>query len=321
MTQTILVTGGLGVNGVWVVRRLVAEGFRPIVYDTGSDAHLDAELRKYILLVNGDISDVTNLTELLEKHRVETVIHMASLIVGLQEDPIKGYQVNVAGTVSLLRACATASVRRIVFTSSRAVYGDVEGQHGHPSYSPIDEDYRVAPVNMYDVCKVFCEGFGRNFCALNDIEFVVLRFSAILGPGKAASHGNFGVLSSIVECAFNGKPIEIPRGGDQVDDVIFVKDAAYGIFLAATRPVGMFSVFNISRNVGTTLHNLADAVRIHVPQAQITIGDGLDYLRLGVNYYGLMDNRRAREQLGFKPKYDLVSGVGNYLNHLKQRST
>ncbi len=79
-----------------------------------------------------------------------------------------------------------------------------------------------------------------------------------------------------------------------------------------------YDVYNISRGVGTTLHDFADAVRKVVPGAQIEIGAGLDYHGLGASYCGIMDNTRARTDLGFQPKFDLVAGVAHYVETMRQ---
>jgi UDP-glucose 4-epimerase len=77
-------------------------------------------------------------------------------------------------------------------------------------------------------------------------------------------------------------------------------------------------VYNISRGVGTTLHDFADAVKTVVPAAQIEIDGGLDYHGLGASYCGIMDNARARTDLGFEPKFDLNRGVAHYVETMRR---
>ena len=112
--------------------------------------------------------------------------------------------------------------------------------------------------------------------------------------------------------------MKVPRGGEQRDDVIYVDDIAEAIVLALLHQKPAYDAYNISRGIGTTLHDFADAVRKVVPGAKIEIDPGLDYHGLGASYCGIMDNTRARTDLGFEPKFDLVRGVAHYVETMRQ---
>ncbi len=133
--MNILVTGGLGVNGAWVTRKLIERGLNPIVLENRMDLSLlgEAWARK-AKIVQGDVTDVETMLRTLREYKIERVVHMAGLIAGLQADPLKGFNVNALGTVGLLEAARIAGVERFVFTSSRAVYGEVSGRASHPHY-------------------------------------------------------------------------------------------------------------------------------------------------------------------------------------------
>ena len=183
--------------------------------------------------------------------------------------------------------------------------------------------FRVAkdpqrPFLVYDVCKVASEGMGRNYARMRGLQFIALRFAQIFGPGKLQRHGPYGLFSQLVESPLAGKPVKIPRGGDQRDDVIYVDDIAEAIVQAVLHPRPSYDAYNISRGVGTTLHDFADAVRKVVPNAQIEIGNGLDYHGLGACYCGIMDNTRASVDLGFRPRFDLDSGVAHYIETMRK---
>lgn len=312
--MNILLTGGLGVNGAWVTRKLVERGYRPIVLENRIDTSLiGPEIAGKIDLVETDITDLEALIEVFGKHKIQRVVHMAALITGIQAELLKGFEVNASGTVNVLEAASKTGVERVVYTSSRAAYGHIDGVNAHPHYEPIKEDHPQRPFLVYDVCKVASEGMGRNFARMRGLQFVALRFSQIYGPGKLQRHGPYGIFSQLIESPLAGKPVKIARGGDQRDDVIYVDDIAEAIVLAVLHRRPSYDVYNISRGVGTTLHDFAHAVRQVVPEAQIDIGGGLDYHGLGASYCGIMDNTRARTDLGFEPKFDLVRGVAHYV--------
>jgi UDP-glucose 4-epimerase len=315
----IMVTGGLGINGIWVTRKLVEQGIRPVLFDVRDDFSLAGDwLRDKVDFVFGDVTSMDSLTEAIATYKPSCIIHMAAAISGFHQDLRKTFAVNAMGTVNLLEAAAQGGVKRVVFTSSRAAYGSITGPSAHPTYVPIREEHPAWPANAYDVGKLASEVMGNNYAADTDLEFVALRFAAIYGPGKLKTHGEFGILSKMVEKSLAGEEIDIPRGGEQQDDVIYVEDVAEAVVLAALHVKPSHTLYNISRNQGTTLHDFADAVRASIPEARITIGPGLDYLGVGSSYFGVMDNTRAREDLGFTPKYDLKAGVAAYISRLKE---
>jgi UDP-glucose 4-epimerase len=317
--MNILLTGGLGVNGAWVTRKLVERDYRPVVLENRIDTSLVGdEIAGKIDLVEADITDLDALLRIIAKHRIQRVVHMAALIAGIQTELLKGFEVNATGTVKVLEAASKAGVERVVYTSSRAAYGHIDGPNAHPTYEPIAEDHPQRPFLVYDVCKVASEGMGRNYARMRGLQFVALRFAQIYGPGKLQRHGPYGLFSQLVESPLAGKPVKIPRGGDQRDDVIYVDDIAEAIVLTALHPRPAYDVYNISRAVGTTLHDFADAVRKVVPAAQIEIGGGLDYHGLGASYCGIMDNTRARTDLGFEPRFDLDRGVAHYVETMRR---
>lgn len=312
MGSTVLVTGGLGVNGAWVTRKLVERGLSVIVVDRQTDRSLLGPARDQIELLQADIMDADGMRSIFVERKVDCLVHMAALISGLQQDPLAGFRINGFGTVLLLDAALKAGVRRFVYTSSRATYGDIEGEHAYPTYKPVTEEYRLAAKNVYDVAKLSGELMGRNYAKLG-LEFVALRFATIFGPGKLTRHGPMGIYSRFIENAMAGAPLTIEKGGDERDDVIYVDDIAEACVLATVHPKLSFDAYNISRGIGTTLGEFADAVRDILPGADITVGPGLDYFNAGVQYAGVLDNTRARQDLGFTPKFDLRAGIADYI--------
>lgn len=317
--MNVLVTGGLGVNGAWVTRKLVGRGYRPVVLENRIDISLiGEEMAGQIDLIDADVTDCEALVRIFKERQINRVIHMAALITGIQDDIMAGFDVNAGGSMNVLEAATRVGVERVVFTSSRAVYGNISGPNAHPHYQPITEDHPQRPFLVYDVCKVASEGMGENYARMRGLQFVALRFSQIYGPGKLQRHGPYGIFSRLVENPLAGKSLKIPRGGDQRDDLIYVDDVAEAIVLAVLHRRPSYSAYNISRGVGTTLHDFASAVRGVIPEAQIEIGPGLDYHGLGANYCGIMDNTRARDDLGFEPKFDLPSGVAHYIDAMRR---
>lgn len=312
----VLVTGGLGVIGAWVTRKLVEHGLSVTVVDLSDDISLLGSYADKIELVKADIMDAENMQALFSSRKIECIVHLAAMIAGLQARPVEGFRLNALGTVQMLDAARKAGVRRFVYTSSRAIYGDLLGKHGYPLYEPVTEDHPLGAKNVYDITKLATELMARNF-ARDGMEFIALRSSTIFGPGKLIRHGAFSIYGRFIENAMAGVPLSIPKGGEERDDVIYVDDVAQGCLLAVTHPKPNYQEYNISRCVGTTLGQFADAVKHFYPDADIRIGPGLDFYEAGVKYAGVLDNRRAREDLGFVPKFDLLAAVGDYIAETK----
>jgi UDP-glucose 4-epimerase len=309
----VLVTGGLGVNGAWLVRELVAGGHETISFDNRADLSLVADITGDFGRHVGNILDVQALTELCKREQVECVAHLAA-IIGAEEDPYTGFAVNAHGTVTVLEAARLAGVRRVVYTSSKAIYGPITGEHGYPSYQPLSEDHPLTvwpAMPVYSSSKHLSEEAGRFFAGKYGLEFAALRFATIFGPGKKARHGPIGVLSTIVENALLGQGTEIPFGGDERDDMVYVKDVARSIALAVNAPRLQSSAFNVGSGRLTSLEQFATAVRQEIADVEIVVGSGRNYLQLD-DTYCLLDISRAREELGYEPAFSLNRALADY---------
>ncbi|MBN9107915.1 MAG: NAD-dependent epimerase/dehydratase family protein [Pseudonocardia sp.] len=309
----VLLTGGLGVNGSWVVRRLVETGHDVVVLDNRDDRSLVPDLADDLTVAVADVSDSVQVRAVFEQYRPETVVHMAA-IIGADRHPVAAVQVNIAGTAAVCEAAAVTGVGRVVYTSSRAAYGALTGPHGHPDYVPITEDHPLNPVALYDVTKMSCEEIGRWYARNRGIEYVSLRFATIFGPGKLARHGGFSAYSSMIELPAAGEAAHLGQGGDQRDDAIYVADIADAVIAATLAPGRLpHDVYNIGTGRTVSLHELAEAVRDAIPGATIEIGPGLDPMGMGISYYGALDSSRAHADLGWKPRFDVRDAVGHYL--------
>lgn len=319
MGKKVLVTGGSGMNGSWVIRELLADGYEPVIFDLHPNFSLLEDVRNSIELQVGDVRDIAAVSRALKLSKARLVIHMAALVQFslIQQNPYLGFGVNGLGTVNVLEAAIWHDVERVVFTSSKAAYGEVKGEYAHPTYKPLPEDYSGPPFFVYDYMKIASEGMGLNYHRAYGIPFIALRFASIYGPGKLARHGALSVLSKLIENAMLGKPTRIPKGSNQKNDFVYFKDVARGIVLALKAEHVRCGVFNIGTGVGHTLMDVAQVIKEFYPKSPIEIGPGLDYLEMG-SYYSVFDITQARQQIGYEPAFDLKSGVADYLSMLEQ---
>jgi UDP-glucose 4-epimerase len=314
----VLVTGGLGVNGAWTVRRLLNEGHEVLVTDTRPEFDLLPDIRDDFEFAQLDLRDVAGLTDLMSSRRIEVIAHLAAM-VGMPADLYQAFAVNAQGSVGVLEAARQAGVSRVVYTSSKAVYAPITGKHGHPEYRPVPENYPRGPtpgLRAYGASKILSEEAGQVYSERYGIEFVALRFGLIYGPGKKARHGPIGLHSRIVENAILGSPTIVAHGGEQGDDMMYTKDVAQAITKATTTANLGSWVYNIGTGHANTLHDFAAAVRNRFPRAAIEIGPGFEFLGIGP-VHCVMDISRATRDLGYAPEYDLDTGVADYVESLE----
>lgn len=319
--MNILVTGGLGVIGAWVTRDLFDQGHKPVVYENRLDTYLLSDIVEKIGIVIGDITDFAKLVRTLKEYKIECIAHLAAMMpVQCQANPILGFKVNAGSTVNVLEAASIMGIRRVVFASSKAIFAPMTGEYGYPTYKAVNEDYPRDPlpsILVYGASKIASELMGINYAKNCGLEFVALRFGAPYGVGRKARHGALAIQSKMLENAMLGKPTKIPRGGDERDDMVYIRDIARGFTLACFVQNLKHNVFNIATGKGVGLKDVADAINKIYPEAIFEIGPGLDYTGLGPHHC-VFDISRAKSELGYSPKFTLEDGVKDYVETMKR---
>lgn len=319
----VLVTGGMGVIGSWVTRQLFEQGIRVVTYQRSRQNVLLKDIVDKIDCVPGDVLDLPRLIATIKKYQVERVIHMAGLSTPpLEANPFM-YRVNVDGAVNVFEACRLNDVRRVVYISTKGVYSPFRGEYAHPTYKPVDEDYPKGPTRVYPQTRLFGEHMGMSYNRIYGLDFVAMRFAGTYGPAKqtrSAVGGDTGPSahafhSRVIESAMLGKPMKIPQGADQVDDMVYHRDIASGIVLACFAEKLEHRAFNIGTGRGETLGHFVEIVKKLFPGVNIEIGPGLAVP--GSNPC-VLDIGRARRELGYSPKYDLEAGVRDYVATMKR---
>jgi UDP-glucose 4-epimerase len=296
---SILVTGAGGVIGSVVVRGLLARGEEVVAMTRDGAPGSLAGLAGGVEVVAGDLRDRERLAELCAPAAVETVIHLAAFLPARsQADPVTATEVNVLGTAALFAAAAAGEVRRFVYASSKSAYGPM------PAGEAVAESRPARPRDVYGATKYAGEVLiGAAAAGDGAPEASSLRFATIYGPGKAERHAGAALTSRLIATALAGRPVRIEAGGDQVDDLMYVADAAAGIVAAALHPGALAPLYNLSTGVGISLHDFAAGVAAAIPGAEIEVGPGLEYM--GPDFvYGVMDPALAHADLGFEPEPD-----------------
>ena len=321
MARKVFVTGGNGVNGIWIVRDLLAQGDQVVVYDQRFDDPMLADVKDDVEFIRGDVRDYPALVRALKSSGADSIIHLAVFIGFGQPEPFTMYEVNASSTVNILEAAVACGVDRVVYTSSKAAYGIVPKQHGHPNYLPITEDVIGAPFpadlstffSIYGIGKLVGEGMGMNYHHVHGVDFYALRFGTIVAPGKLVRHGPVSIHSTLIENAMLGRATTIKQGREQKDDIMYVKDVAQGVVKALGAEKAESGTYNIGTGVGNSPQDMADAIQRLYPDSVIDIGPGTDYMGMGVDAFCVFNIDKAGEQLGYRPEYDLDATVNDYI--------
>ena len=291
----ILATGGVGNIGSQAVAELVVRGHDVITYDL-SDKTLDVP---HIHVV-GDILDQEKVTAVIGKHRVDAIIHLASILqFGCEDDPAKAITDNVDGTLRVLKAARATGVNRVILAGTLATYGSTTGEIDEAS--PVQAD---AP--LYGVTKLIGEKMAYRYNTLHRMDCVALRFGAVLSPKPVLSPGIAAVLARIFDAA-SGEDIVIDGvAADEKRHYAYTKDIAVGIALAVETASTKSSLFNIAggEDCYVSFQQVADIVRNHAPGCGTVSFTGRSGQR------GRMDISRARRELNYAPRYTLDAAIG-----------
>lgn len=216
----VLVTGGAGFIGSHSVEALLAAGHRVRVLDNlSSGKQTNLPLDRALELQIGDIRDMSAVTTAMQS--VDAVLHLAAQ-VSVQDslnDPGKSCGINILGFANVLEAARRSRVRRIVYASSAAVYGD-------PAYLPLDEKAPLRPISPYGLEKRVDEQYAELFGRLYGLSTLGLRYFNVYGPRQDPASPYAGVISLFVSRAMAGHDLRIFGNGLQTRDFVYVADIA-----------------------------------------------------------------------------------------------
>jgi UDP-glucose 4-epimerase len=257
-SNRILVTGGAGFIGSHLVSELLKRKYSVVVLDnlcSGKTANLKEISGKMgFEFIEGDIRDKPKLEAAF--NGIDAVIHLAALIdiTSSVTDPVSTNDVNVTGTLNVLREATRCKVRRLVFASSTAVYGDAKKL-------PINENLTINPISPYAASKLAGEAYCKAFKGSYNLSTVVLRFFNVYGP-RSEKSPYCGVITKFLQQANKGETLKIFGDGKQTRDFIHVEDIVEALILAMETHAVDGETFNICTGTPTSINDLAKAVQI-----------------------------------------------------------
>ena len=303
----ILVTGGAGFIGSHLVDRLVEKKHRIVVIDnlsTGFKSNLNPKAK----LFQVDICSVV-IDRIFQKERFEYMFHYAAQVdirKSLQ-NPILDVGVNISGSLNLIRSCQKHKVKKVIFASTGgAIYGE-------QSFIPTNERHPEMPISPYGVAKLSVEKYLNFYYQIYGLPYVAVRYGNVFGP-RQNPKGDSGVVAIFAERLLKNEPLAIYGDGKQTRDYVYVADAVNAALLGLrSRQVG---AFNIGRGRETSVNRLYQMMKAKThSKSRVTYAP----FRAGEQKRSCIDYNKAFNLLGWKPRFDLDSGLDLTLKYYAEK--
>ncbi len=314
----VLVTGGAGYIGSHTVRELINSGHRVTVIDDLSKGHALA-VDPRATLFRGSTGDSALLRRCLDAEQIEAVLHFAANIEVSESvlDPVRYYRNNFANTLSLLGAMVSAGVKRFVFSSTAAVYGN-------PVETPIDELHPSQPISPYGRSKMMAELAIKDVCHAHGLSATILRYFNVAGAGPDGSigedhHPESHLIPRILRAARDVTDIQIfgtdydTPDGTCIRDYVHVVDLAHAHVLALEKlKEGSCQVLNIGSETGFSVREVITACE-QVVGTKLGVIEG--HRRDGDPAILVASSRRIREDLGWRARYPEIRTIVQHAWH------
>ncbi|HIC88176.1 MAG TPA: NAD-dependent epimerase/dehydratase family protein [Anaerolineae bacterium] len=306
--MNILVTGGAGFIGSHVVDAFVAAGHQVSIVDdlsSGKREYVNPEARFY----QADIRQEEIVREIIESDRVEVICHQAALVSVRESmvEPLRYASVNILGSLTLLELARKYECRRFIYASTGgAVYGE-------PEVLPASEDTPINPLDCYGASKHTVEHYLYLYEKNYGLPYTALRYANVYGP-RQDPMGEAGVVAIFSGQMLAGKPVTINGSGKQVRDFVYVEDVARANVLALSQTGS--GIYNIGTGIPTDINILFAKMKA---AADYPLEPNYGPPKLGEVFRIYLDNRRAREALGWEPRVDLEEGIRRTLAYFKHR--
>jgi UDP-glucose 4-epimerase len=304
--MNVLITGGAGFIGSHLVEHMLAAGNAVRVLDnlsTGKRENLPAHTQ--LEFVQGDIRD----RDLVFKsvRGMDAIVHLAAVasVQASVDDPTGTHATNFDGTLLLLEAARHEHVRRLLYASSAAVYGD-------NTRLPLVEDEILNPLSPYAADKLAGEYYLRFYHANFGIETTAFRFFNVFGPRQDPSSPYSGVVSIFIDRVTRGEPVTIFGDGQQTRDFVYVGDLVKLLMQALTRAEAVGQVINVGRGIQCSLLELLETLEKLNGKP---VERRFEAARLGDIVYSCADISRLVRLLGKAPETDIATGLGAILRH------
>ena len=299
----ILVAGGAGFIGSHIVDELLEAGAEVTVLDNLYTGQLENvgqhKQNRNFHFVKGDVCNPKLVKDLTKN--VDAVFNHAAVVSVPRsvENPLLANEVNVKGTLNLLKASLDSGVKRFIQASSASVYGNTETL-------PLHENIATNPISPYAVSELAAENYAKVFCKVYGLETVCLRYFNVYGPRQTYSPYS-GAITIFVNQLLRKRPPTILGDGEQTRDFVYVEDVVSANILALTKKKAVGEVFNIATGKATTVNSLVQTLQKIMNKTSLTPIHKEP--RPGDIRNSCASIEKARKILGYKPAFGMENGL------------
>ena len=305
MKKKIIITGGLGFIGSKLIKKLIKK-YKIIIIDR-SNSRL---YKKYnsIKIINCDLTNY-NLLKKIKFKNIHCLIHLAGQSSGPRsyDIPELDLKLNLLSTINIVNFCKLNKIKKIVFSSSFTVYGDVKNKE------QLSEKQKCDPKSFYAISKYASEKYLEKLCQKYKIGWNILRFFNVYGPGQDLSRNDQGIVSIFLDLIRNNNKIPVKGSLDRFRDLIYIDDVIDSIILVIKDKTHINEIYNIGTGKKTTVKDLIQRIaklykkekKLKISFSKPTPGDLL----------GCYANiQKAKKHLNFKPSTGITEGLNQFKN-------
>ncbi len=306
--NSILITGGAGFIGSSLANKLLPDNKIVVIDDLSMGSFSNLDDSKSLTKIEGSVTDKSLLERVFEENDFDYIFHLAAVasVADSVARPYETHQVNFDSTMMILEILREnkKSLKRLVFSSSAAVYGD------EPTL-PKQEESIIRPLTPYAVDKFASEKMAMVYNDLYKVPASATRFFNVYGPKQNPNSPYSGFISILVDRLKNQKPLKIFGDGEQARDFVYIDDVLQALLLIATSDQSLGQVYNVGTGTKTTLNDL-----IHLAQRNLNKELDIEYVapREGDIKLSISSIQKLKK-IGYSPKYNLESGMKEYLDY------
>ena len=310
-----LITGGSGFLGNYLAKALVEQG-EEVIWMYSSNSQLlpyVQEVEDKITKVRGDLSNWYDVIDPIVKYNVTKIFHSGALLSHVAEqNPQKGFEVNLLGTWYVLEAARMFNIEQVMFVSTVASFGDYISD-------PVPNTATQYPHTMYGVTKVSSERLGEYYCRKYNVDFRGVRLPSVIGPGRGPG-GVSAYSTLIVETPAKGEPYEVFVEEKSRMPMLYVKDAVKCLLQLSQANENklnyrMYNIQGFSPSAG----EMVEEIQKNLPNAQISFKPEEQMVKIVDSWPDELDDSEAKKDWGWDPDYKLENTIKDFIQEVQQQ--
>lgn len=300
----ILVTGGTGFIGSHLVKALVKNGHKVIVLSNFLpwEGNIPTQLKFYKVDICSE-----KINEIFKKEKPDIIFHLAAYLPSSDIEKsfsnIKNIKTNILGTLKILEASRKSRVKKIIFSSSAAIYGN-------PKIIPTPETFPANPITLYGLAKFTAEKLFEIHYRLFNLPYIIFRYSNVYGPGqKPGKKGS--LIANFIDKISHNKQIIIDGSGKQTRDFIYIDDIVRANLLAIeTNKIGVYNVgWGSETSINEIFYKICQIFQKKIKPKYNSLA------KIGVER-NVLEIKKIKKNLGWQPKTSLEAGLKKTINYL-----